>query len=386
MKISIILGKFSVGPRPLDFNNYNIWKNPRGLTGTDLSTIMISIHLAKRGHEVHLFTIHADSNNKPKVWEGIQLYNLDERLSIIDNSFDIILSINEPDVFRGLPIKPLRVCWQFLNDFLYCEKDFDNYVDKWLGVCEPHVNYLKTQLPPSNKWEILGLGCEPEWYEDSRIPGRVVWCSSADRGLHWLLQEWPKIKAAVPYATLKIFYHLEFGNIETIEPNVPESPEDTTIQGETWSQPPIKEMGHRVRYIKSAIKRLKSLGVEHVGSISRDQIRQELSEASVLGFCCDTSTFSEGFSVTTLEAHASFTVPIITDQDCLGYVYKKSGALIVKSPVRDNLDEYVSLVIKSLADKRFSDSIIDKCRVFAMQNTWDIVTGKMEQIMQKGKS
>jgi len=370
MKIAIILGSFSTSARPMDFNN--IWSNSRGLTGTDLAFVMLAKCLAARGHEIHAFTIHS-SDQKPYIWEGVNLHNFDERFSIIDDSFTSIISISEPDVFMGLTDKPLRVCWQFLNDFTYCNQDSYSYVDKFLAACNKHKDYLKGLTPSPEKWGYLGLGCTPDDYEDKRVPGRVVWCSSADRGLHLLLQAWPQIRSAVPDATLKIFYHFGVGEIDKIEPN---DPSDNYL---------LTEMAQRVRYIKNAIKRLKNFGVEHIGSISRDQMKKEFSEASVLGYPCDTVSFSEGFSVTILEAHASFTVPVITNRDCLGEVYGNSGALIVKSPVKDNLQDYTELVIKSLTDKRFADSVIDRCRVFAWHNTWDIVAAKMEGIIKAGK-
>lgn len=398
MKIGIILGSYSVGARPLSFNNFDIWQSSRGLTGTDLCFVMVAICLARLGHEVHTFTVHIDPNNKPSMWEGVNLHNLDEMTSIIDDSFDCLLSLNEPDVFRGLPTKPFRVCWQFLNDFNYCLDGFDNYVDLWLGVCQTHMDHLKKLLPESSahKFKIVGLGCSPEWYQDKRVPGRVIWCSSADRGLHWLLQEWSKIKKAVPYATLRIFYHFNYGHVESIEPNTKmeignESIEDRRIREGKDAVLKIDlsnvvcEMAQRVRYIKNAVKRMKTLGVEHVGSVSRDQMKQEFSEASVFAFGCDTLTFSEGFSVSTLEAHAGFTVPIITDKDSLGEVYKDSGALIIKHPVKDHLPEFSDLIIKSLTDTNFSNGIISKCRDFSKEHTWDIVAQNLIKVIQENK-
>ena len=386
MKIAIFLGPYSTSPRPLDFHYNNIWENPRGLTGSDLALVMIGTCLQKRGHEIHLFTIHAEPHNKPSAWENIKIYNYDERFSIINDSFDAIISLNEPNVFIGLTEKPFRICWQFLNDFPYCEPGYDNYVDKWLAVCQQHMDHLKSLIPPSNKWEVLGLGCEPAWYQDKRVDGRMVWCSSADRGLHWLLQEYPKIKAAVPNATLKIFYHMDFSHIENIEPQQAESDETMRSRGYAINHTvPMVEMGQRIRYIKNAIKKLKHLGVEHIGPVSRDQMRKEFSEASVFPFSCDTVTMCEGFSVSTLESHASFTVPVITSQDCLGSIYKDSGAIVIPAPIKEHLSEYTDAVIRALTDKRFADGIIDNCRVFAMQNTWDIVSEKMESIIKKGK-
>ena len=392
MKIAIILGPYSVGNRPLSFSNHDIWQSNRGLTGTDITLIMMSICLAKK-HEVHVFTIYT-GQNKPIMWEGAYLHNYEDKQLIINDSFDCILSLNEPDAFRGLTDKPLRVCWQFLNDFNYCLDGFDNYVDCWLGVSQSQTKHVSSLLPETSthKWSILGLGCEPEWYIDQRVPGRVIWCSSADRGLHWLLQEWPKIKKAVPYATLKIFYHFNYGDIENIEPNTNVNFDNESIEarriregGDAVLKIDLShvmcEMAHRVRYIKNAIQRLKPFGVEHIGSISRDQIKQEFNEASVFGFGCDTLTFSEGFSVSTLEAHASFTVPIISDKDSLGEVYKNSGALIVSHPISNHISEFSDLIIKSLTDQQFSNNIIDKCRAFSQMNTWEIVSQKFEQII-----
>lgn len=372
MKIAVILGSFSIGSRPLDFWFSNIWISTRGLTGTDLATVMISQELEHRGHDVHLFTVHAEPHNKPASWQNIKLYNYDERLSIIDDSFDAIISFNEPNAFMGLTEKPIRICWNMLNDFHFSTPGFDNYVDQWLGVCEMHTAYLKNQLPESKseKWATLHLGCDPNWYEDKRVPGRIIWASSADRGLHWLLQCFPQIKAAVPEAHLKIFYHFNYGNIANIEPN------------SRIDHPHIVEMGQRIRYMKYAIEKLKPLGVEHVGSVSREEIRKQFSEASVLGFSCDTVAFSEGFSVTTLEAHASFTVPVITDKDCLGSIYNDSGAIVIKDPIKNHLPEFAAAIIKSLNDKEFADSVIEKCRKFANEHSWRECAEKMENIIK----
>lgn len=373
MKIAIILGSYSIGTRPLDFWFDNIWISGRGLTGTELCLTETAKELQKRGHDVHLFTVHAQPHNKPDSWKEVKLYNFEERLTVVDDSFDCLISINEPDVFRGMPKKPLRIVWQMLNDFPFAQPKWEEEIDLGYGVCEEHTNHLKKLTYQPEKWDTLGLGCSPDIYEDKRVPGRVIWCSSADRGLHWLLSQWPKIKKAVPYANLRIFYHFNYGNLEKIEPN------------STVDHPHVIEMGQRIRYMKYAIEKLKDLDVLHVGSVSRERIAKEFSEASVFGFSCDTVAFSEGFSVSTLEAHASFTVPVITSQDCLGGIYKNSGCVMIPSPVKNHLDEYSDAVIKSLTDKEFADQRIAKCREFAKEKTWPVIAEKLEKNILKHK-
>lgn len=373
-KIAIVLGPYSVGARPLDFWFNNIWDNPRGLTGSDLTFIQTALEFKKLGYDVSAFTVHAQPDHKQKEWEGIKLFNVNE-IQQIDDSYDAIISINEPDIFRFTSKKPVKILWQMLNDFPYCgngyekEENWENLYDIALGVCSQHTEYLQKQVKQPEKWGTVPLGCTPEWYQDKRVPGRMIWCSSADRGLHWLLSEWPEIKKAVPYASLKIFYHFNFNQIDKVEPNSTDYP------------PKFVEMGNRIRYIQQAINKLKLLGVEYVGSISREQMKKEFNEASVFPFCCDTVVFSEGFSISALEAHASYTVPIISEQDCLGMIYKHSGCVMLKTPIANNLSQFRESIIKSLTDQDFANTTIKKCLEFAEQFTWTQSIKKMEQII-----
>ena len=129
MKIAVMLGNFSIGQRPLDFWFNNIFESSRGATGTDISFCMISKEMVRLGHEVHMFTVHAEPFNKPNDWEGAKLYNFIDRHTVIDDTFDAVISINEPDAFRGVNESPVRICWQFLNDFSYCQPGYNDFVE-----------------------------------------------------------------------------------------------------------------------------------------------------------------------------------------------------------------------------------------------------------------
>lgn len=371
MKIAVILGAYSIGTRPLDFWFDNPWVSGRGLTGTDLSYCMISSELHKLGHDVHMFTVHAQPDHKPETWHGCKLYNFIDRHTVIDESFDAVLSINEPDVFRGVNNKPLRICWQFLNDFTYCQPGFDDFVDLWLGVCDRHTQHVKQFAPKPEKWSVLPLGVDSSWYQQGeKVPGRMIFCSSADRGLHWALQVFPEVKKAVPEASLKIFYHFQEGSILSIEPN---SPHD---------HPHVIEMSNRLRYCKNAIKKMKHLGVEHVGSVSVNTLRKEMSDASLLLFPVDTVAFTEGFSLSIMQAHASGAIPAISSTDCLGSIYKNSGCIMVDAPIGDNLQEYTKQVIRALTDQNFANETRQKCLEFSKNYLWCDIAKKMEQMIK----
>lgn len=367
MKIAVIFTTWSTGMRPLNFNE--LFSGQRGLTGSDLGMVMVASEFVKLGHDVSLYTSHTDIKTMPATWNRVKLYDIADCNEQNTSEYDMLISWSDPDVFCNTSKKPIRVVYQMLNDFSYCLPGFDNNVDLWITVSnELQVRLLQKQnAPPKEKWgKIVPLGCEPAWYSDGpRVPGRIVWTSSADRGLHILLQEWPKIKAAVPAAHLRVFYNFDYGSIVNV------SPDDIT------QHPHISEMGQRIRYMIDSMRRLKPLGVEHIGSVSRDRMAKELSEAMVLGYPCSTVSLTEGFSVSILESCAAGVLPVISAQDCLGSIYRDCVPM-VESPVEMHLDEFDQLVVRGLTDETFRQDAITKCKKFAQQHTWTIATKKLE--------
>jgi glycosyltransferase involved in cell wall biosynthesis len=381
MKIAILLGYLSLAARPLDF--FHIYDSERGLSGTDLAFIRVAEELQKLGHEIHLYTVQTTNLGQhdilhyrgPGASAGEEIFvHPIERLLTLSDKFDAAISFNEPMLLPAFPQKEtVKILYHMLNDFSFVNQNFDQYVDKFIGVSDQHTEYLKkTTKTNPEKWRTIPLGCDPDLYKDNRIPGRVFWCSSADRGLHWLLSKWEWIKRSIPEASLHVAYHWSYSD-EFIN----------TISG----HPHTVEVANRLRYIKTAMKELKELDVRHIGSVSRDQMIKEWNAAAVFGFSCDTVAFSEGFSVSTLEAHASYTVPVITDCDCLGSIYKDSGAVILDHNlnVEMNLANYTKAIIAALGGN-FGNYIgeeyeerIRQCRKFAQERTWKETARRLEQ-------
>jgi glycosyltransferase involved in cell wall biosynthesis len=370
MRIGFIFSAWSTGHRPINFNE--LFSSQRGLTGSDLGICVVAKEFVKLGHDAHLFIAHENKETKPKTWEGVKLHNIEDLNADTTCNFDVLISWSDPNVFFSTSTRPLKLVFQMLNDFTYCNPNFDQLVDHWIVVCEMLKDHLLTMYnaPPPEKWSIVPLGCDPSWYKEvPRIPGRVVWTSSADRGLHLLLQEWPKIKAAVPEAHLKVFYNFNYGSIMSVEPS------------DINRHPHITEMAQRARYMIDAMKKLKPLDVEHVGSISRDRMAQELSEAMVLAYPCSTIAFSEGFSVSILESCAAGVFPVISGTDCLGSIYKDIIP-VVDAPVEHYMQEFSDLVIKGLTDEPYRQEVITKAKSFAAKHTWHETAKKLEEVIK----
>lgn len=365
MKIALLFGQF-VCPRLLDFNN--IWTNSRGLTGSDLGVLRVAEEFVKLGHDVYLFT---NQENQKEEYNGIKLFGIMDRFKIIDSTFHAIVSWCEPDVLRGLTETPVRMVSEQLNGFAWCESGFDNFVDIWTSPSTKHMEYQKSfNATDPSKWSVVPNGCDPEVYKGiEKVPGRMIWASSADRGLHWLLQEWPNIKYRAPEATLRVFYNFSFGTLLEYQKG-----------GKSTNNPVTMETAQRARYMLEMMSRLEPMGVEYIGSVSRERINREMGEATMMAFPCSPTIFTEGFSVATLEACAAGSCPVISDADALGTIYKDVVPMI-PSPVRKHMSTFTDLVVRGLTDKLYRDKINAKCMKFAENFTWAKIAKQYESLI-----
>lgn len=393
MKIAIVYGDWCLSFRKtLELTTARA--DPRGLSGSEYGYIRIAEELAKLGHEVTAYTTSADAG---KAHEGVRIADLAGPIE----PCDAFVSVNEPDQGRRAPAGAFRVALQWVNDMSYLKRGVAAHVDLWCSPSEAHrQKYLtepswrrievspehpegaETYVPDPSKWCTIPLGCDPERLgphdvgpyalslSREKVPGRVVYCSSPDRGLHWLLQEWPAIKTAVPHATLRIFYRLA-----------------PWLRG--WDATPhfpaIEPLRKRALYIEECLRRFAALGgmgVTVCDSVSRDVIEEEMSVAECLAYPCQTTTWSEGFSCTILECCAAQACPVITDCDALGEVY----AAIDPVPMQgDWLKAWRERVILALTDPVFRADVNAKARKLSEDLTWKRTAERLAAEIERRK-
>ena len=374
MKLAILFGGICLSFRKtMDFAA--IRQDPRGLTGSEFGAIRIAEECAKLGHETTLFTESSDTE-----WNGVKISKLSDG---VPAGFDAVIAVNEPDLLRAVAPGPFRLCAYWLNGTTHCQVGFDSFVDLYASPSSAHMHRMftdpewhrvapipsapdgqETYVPREDKWIAVRLGCDPERYaaDTPKISGRCIYSSSPDRGLHWLLQEWPAIKRAVPHATLHIFYRLE-----------------PWIRGfdTTPYFPPIEPNRARALYVQEALARLSDpkWGITLRDSVSRETIEQEMAQAEVMAYPCDTLSWSEGFSCSLLEGCAARACPVTTDCDALGDVYGEALPLVRRND-RDTAEwvrEWRQTVITALQVQALRDGINEKARAFAERHTWRLV-------------
>lgn len=398
MKIAFVYGPMSLGARPFDFER--LYDDPRGLTGSELSCLEYARAMGRRGYDVTLYVFQdaqptwlgndgvVKAGHVGPVGEGILLCGRDKIGDLGKPGWDAVCAWNEPDLLRGIDKGAVRLVNQQLNDFTYCQPGFSDFVDVFTSPSAHHMAFIGPQAPGTydppdsrwdsafpNKWRVLPNGCDPSLYsEGKRVPGRVLWASSPDRGLHLLLQAWPLIRERVPHATLHCLYNFAPGALLGYE-------EGSIGLNGLPVTPDIQELARRYRYINYAMGQLgASYGVVQVGSVSRRGVVREMDEAVVLGYPCDTIRYTEGFSVTTMEACAAGLVPVITREDALASIY---GALptVLPTPISEHMGAFVELVVGALEGSAFVTAARGEGRRLAAAHAWPVLAERLESIL-----
>jgi len=363
VKLALAFGPYCC---PVGFDFANLWTdNERALSGSDLGLLRIAQESVNLDHEVHVYAEPKPGTVLPSEWETLRLHPFNERFL---EEFDAFVCWNECNPLIGTRAR-LRVCSLQINDIVGSPVT----TDLWLSPSEWHKRRLSPQHP--SPWEVVPDGADVEPFDAlaaagfQKVPGRVIWTSSPDRGLHWLLQEWPMIRKAVPHASLRVFYPIQ-GWL------------DRMAEIKTDGPPDILEQRARAEFIRNRRTALEQMGVEFRGASSRVEITKEIAAAEVMGYTCDPVRPTEGFSCSVMEAASARSCPIITAVDAFPEIY--GGTLpMVEMPLSKNAPKFRELVIRALTDKEFRDDVNVKARALAERNTWALAAKRMVEVLEK---
>jgi glycosyltransferase involved in cell wall biosynthesis len=323
MKIAFIMTEWAM---PRSVNPETMFDDPRGLTGSEISFIMYAKELAKLGHEVSLFS---NFTHEIKLDCNFNLLNkINERCR---ENWDVALAWLDPTPLQLFGPNVKKIMNQQVNDFGYCP-GWENYVDIITSPSQSHKDYIKRFTNFNlDKWKVLPNACDPSSFTPN-LPrnNHLIFASSADRGLHWALEVFSKIKKELSEVEFHIYY-----NFKSFYERV---------KNDTGP------FGDRLRYCHYAIEKLKGKGVFLHDSASRKQMAKIMSESKMMIYPCDPWTYTEGFSNSILESAVSGCLPVITSIDALGQIYGDHVPM-VEAPYSNHKEEYLKLVIDLLKDE-----------------------------------
>lgn len=373
MKLAFVAGKNSTAMHG-QFDVDGLFES-RALTGSESSFFNVARGLAARNHAVDVYCDAVKPVESCAKLSGARVILVDDfvrRANEAGVSYDAYVSLNEPDQFREIPKAGLKIVQHQYNDFLNSRAGFDEFVDVYAFLSPVHRDHVVHEakldrkkscwIPNSIDVRMIDASVRTE-----REPHTAVWCSSPDRGLHRLLEIWPSVRKLVPDAKLKIFYRFW----EWID----ECKNSTS------------KLGVRARYIAEGIRRLGSKGENGIfvmGPVPNVQIVSELRAARVFPFTCDCINFTEGFSVATMDAAFAGCVPIISDADAIGDIYRGVAEVIPGKP-GDQKEVWVNKIVEAMSNQFWADEVGGKAKEWAYKFDIVRVCSFWENLIQANK-
>lgn len=335
--------------RPIDPGT--LYTSPRGLTGSEGAWIHYALQMAERGHTVDVFGAFTQ-----QLITNQRLAFYPEELLKVSAQYHATIA------FMGTQqLRDSRTRWGFVianeqcNDVL----EFDGeLIDLFCPLSSTHARHLWPQVAfPREFWRVMPNGVDTSLFVPlDKQPGKVVWASSHDRGLHHLLGIWPEVKRRVPHAELHVFYDPH--GLEAFS-EVPDR------QG-----PVIDELKARSCYTLEAIRRLGSRGVVFRGSVSRQEIQYELGTAEVMAYPCDPVRANvETFGTAVLEAMSAGCVPVLCFADAFNELWSDACPGVLP-PFEGKRELYRELLVSVLTQEQNRLASAARCRAAAERYTW----------------
>lgn len=298
----------------------------QGIGGSEGMCIQLSRELAKLGNKVVVFNNCSESDGK--IFYGVQYF--DYRKWNPNLKCDVFISLRRPDVFSQTLKAKKQYLW--LHDTGYGDLPKVDFTspDKVIVLSQAHKEVIKQShlLTDDSMFWITRNGVNPialKYADDNakeRNPFQIVYASSYDRGLEFLLENWSKIKTEVPEATLKIMYGWNtFDALMNARMNAQE--------------------GQYMYQFKQKMLNLiaNSTGIQELGRLSQNDTYKVIKESGIWFY---PTSFYEISCITAMSAQALGTIPVCTPVGALNEtVNDKYGIKLKQDSIVDGLIYYL---------------------------------------------
>jgi len=306
-----------------------------GIGGSETAVIELTKRLAAMGWDVTVYN-QGGHPAEGRVYDGVKYLNY--WMFNPDDKFDVLWCWRVPMLFDFNLSARLKVL--DLHDVMspadFTEKRINN-IDKIFVK----THYHRTLYPkvPDEKFVIVGNGIDLTRFEGEMVkePLRFCYTSSPNRGLDVLLKMWPKIRDALPDATLHVYYGWK--TFYEIEKHNPE----------------------RMMWMKKVQALMDQPGVVDHGRVGQKELAQDELKTA---FWLYPTNFPEIDCITAKEMQAAGVYPITSGYAALAE--SQQTGIKVPGDIYDPKwqDQYINAVIGT----KWEDT-----REVAKQFSWDIV-------------
>lgn len=328
------------------------------LGGRETATVRLAQELNRLGWRVSVFTVLKDQ--KAFDQGGIAWWPASQKAMTMQmlGQKDVVVSVEHPEIFRTVRA-PLNILHEQCAHLPVRELDakIDNYFlislfQQWsLRKYDPQID--------ADKCVVFGNGIDLGRFDNediARVPGRLVYSSSPDRGLHHLLRMWPALKARHPHLSLRVFYDIK--------------------QIEFWHW----TMEMRADWCRIIDQGRNLPGVDYVGPVDQVTLAREQKMAELFVYPCDPSKETETFAITCLECAAAGTPMLLSKADCLPEVYGKV-AFFLDVPIVDQ--QWLDGVTNLLEHPDTAQTFVPAARALAERQTWASIASRWNTFLRK---
>lgn len=323
-----------------------------GIGGSETAVIHLSKQWAKMGYDVTVFGDPQEEKDYDGVhWRAFWRFNPADEFNILliwRNPW--ILDTQFKAKFLGLDLHDVPNENEFFEERI-------KQIDKIFVKSKFHRNFLLSL--PDEKFVIIPNGIDPDlfiWNKIKRNPYKLVYSSSYDRGLEYmLLYGWPIIKRAIPKAELHIFYGWNL--FDKVYANNPER--------QLWK--------------KKMVELMSQDGVFEHGRIGQKQLIKEKSTAVIHYYA---TTFEEIDAICVRESILAGCLPVTTNYAALkekSYCHRVEG-----DPFDPETQEKVAKeIIWLLKNPSELKELVEKGKKLAEKETWENIAKEWTKIWKR---
>jgi len=297
-----------------------------GIGGSEEAVIYLSQELVRQGFEV---TVINECGDKEGVYDGVNYVNL--------------YKFNPKDVFYWLISWRTNIFkykiqakhkWVWLHDVpkdgWFTEPEELKSFDKLIVLSKFHKGLIPKGVP-ENKILVSSNGINTKDFSPDekveRNPHRVIYGSSYDRGLIYLLAMWPEVRKEIPDAELHVFYGMK--NMEIV----------------AKENPFYKKLNTDLKAL------LAQTGVTDHGRVGHKELALEYMKSGVWAYPSD---FPEISCITAMKAQEAGAVPVVTSYAALQETVKVGVVIPGKADapeVRKDFQDSLIAILKETAEQ-----------------------------------
>jgi glycosyltransferase involved in cell wall biosynthesis len=354
-----------------------------GIGGSETAAVMMAKKFVEQGHRVRVLN---DCKHFRGMYDGVEYIHFDEARKK-PGRFDCDIFVASRQIWAlDLPIEArAKLLWAHDIHVGPYDAAFERRIlraDRILCLSKWHKQNLQKTYPsiPEETFFLTRNGIDKSRFanEPKKIGNRLIYSSSANRGLDVLLELFPRIREKVTDVELHVYY-----GFDVWEAMIRQSENPAGLAPAGLAPAGLAPAGlapARFGVIESLRRKmLETPGVVYHGRVPQRKVAEAFLASKVWAY---PTAFTETSCITAIEAQAAGCVPITTHVGALSETVKE-GILDVGPNSSERYQEaFVKNVIELLRDENVRAPLAIKCRnaILRTHHDWSDIAREWNEL------